>query len=93
MNTTPEATPVPEWFADDPMPALCTECGVPYDRHEDVDQPELCSQCYMDQMPLFEVTDTLPMKQQLVDAFCNDCHDRIDQWFITFRHIWDSLED
>jgi hypothetical protein len=89
-----EETPVPEWFADDPQPpSMCAMCGNPYKYRDELDQPELCSQCYMKECPLLDTTDTITMKQQLVDAFCTDCHNHIDQWFITFRHIWDTLED
>jgi hypothetical protein len=88
-----ERTPVPEWFADGPPPTVCVRCGwplgigIPGDDH-----PELCNKCYMNRSPFFEATDTMTIRQQLLDAFCSP-YARSNMWLEVFDKLWSGLED
>jgi hypothetical protein len=87
---------VPAWFADDPLfpPPTCPDCG----NRNKTSIDGLCLDCWGKRIDearakkLAVVTAT-PIRQQLVDALCGDNYDRSDQWHVTWRHVWDTLED
>jgi predicted amidophosphoribosyltransferase len=79
---------VPAWFADDPSfpPPICPGCG----NKTSIDG--LCLDCWGKRKAKAKMQ-AAPMKQQMLDALCGDNYDRSDQWHVTWRHVWDSLED
>jgi hypothetical protein len=82
---------------DDDFPGWCDECWTAHEaaKKEETPVPEW----FADDPPFTAsglyrtATTAADMKQQLLDELCSDCHDHSDQWYVTFRHIWDTLED